>query len=43
MASFASDISRRELTFADKVRAIQWGLVLLIAVISSIGFVASSM
>jgi rod shape determining protein RodA len=38
MASFASDISRRELTLADKVRAIQWGLVLLIAVISSIGF-----
>src|SRR6266700_6957678 len=38
MASFASDISRRELTLADKVRAIQWGLVLLIALISSIGF-----
>jgi rod shape determining protein RodA len=38
MTSFASDISRRELTLADKVRAIQWGLVLLIAMISSIGF-----
>jgi len=38
MASFAPDISRRELTFADKIRAIQWGLVLLIALISGIGF-----
>jgi rod shape determining protein RodA len=38
MASFAPDISRRELTLADKVRAIQWGLVLLIAVIAGIGF-----
>ena len=38
MASFAPDISRRELTLADKVRAIQWGLVLLIALISGIGF-----
>src|SRR6202795_14259 len=38
MASFAPDISRRELTFADKLRAIQWGLVLLVALISGIGF-----
>lgn len=38
MASFSPDISRRELTLADKVRAIQWGLVLLIAAISGIGF-----
>jgi rod shape determining protein RodA len=38
MASFSSDISRRELTLADKIRAIQWGLVLLIAAISGIGF-----
>jgi rod shape determining protein RodA len=38
MTSFAPDIGRRELTLADKVRAIQWGLVLLIAVISGIGF-----
>ena len=38
MASFAPDISRRELTLADKIRAIQWGLVLLIALISGIGF-----
>jgi rod shape determining protein RodA len=38
MASFAPDIGRRELTFVDKVRGIQWGLVLLIAAISGIGF-----
>jgi rod shape determining protein RodA len=38
MTSFAPDIGRRELTLADKIRAIQWGLVLLIAVISGIGF-----
>src|ERR1700693_624517 len=38
MASFAPDISRRELTLADKIRAIQWGLVLLIAAIAGIGF-----
>jgi rod shape determining protein RodA len=36
--SFASDIGRRELTFADKVRGIQWGLVLLVALISGVGF-----
>jgi rod shape determining protein RodA len=38
MASFSSDIARPELTLADKIRAIQWGLVLLIAAISGIGF-----
>src|SRR5271155_3980782 len=38
MASFPPDIGRPELTLADKVRAIQWGLVLLIAVISGVGF-----
>src|ERR1700676_1508801 len=37
MASFSSDIARPELTLADKIRAIQWGLVLLIAAISGIG------
>ena len=37
MASISPDIGRRELTLADKVRAIQWGLVLLIAAISGIG------
>jgi rod shape determining protein RodA len=38
MASFPTDISRPELAFTDKIRAIQWGLVLLVALISSIGF-----
>jgi len=38
MTSLAPDIGRRELTFADKVRGIQWGLVLLVAAISGIGF-----
>ena len=38
MASFSPDIARPELTLADKIRAIQWGLVLLIAAISGIGF-----
>src|SRR5260370_7844786 len=38
MASFSPDIGRRNLTFADKVRGIRWGLVLLIAAISGIGF-----
>jgi rod shape determining protein RodA len=38
MASLAPDIGRRELTLADKLRGIQWGLVLLIAMISGIGF-----
>ncbi|HYU11803.1 MAG TPA: rod shape-determining protein RodA, partial [Stellaceae bacterium] len=38
MASLSPDIGRRELTFADKLRGLQWGLVLLIAAISAIGF-----
>ena len=38
MASLAPEIGRRELTFADKLRGIQWGLVLLVAMISGIGF-----
>src|SRR5216683_2337026 len=38
MASFSSDVGRRELTLGDKVRGIQWGLVLLIAAIAGIGF-----
>src|SRR6266699_130286 len=38
MASFSSDVGRRELTLADKIRAIQWGLVLLIAAIAGVGF-----
>src|SRR6266849_5129535 len=38
MESFASDVGRPELAFGDKVRAIQWGLVLLITAIAGIGF-----
>jgi len=38
MVSLAPDIGRRELTIADKIRGIQWGLVLLIAMISGVGF-----
>src|SRR5438093_7074285 len=36
--AFLPDIARRELTIADKLRAIQWGLVLLVAAIAGIGF-----
>src|SRR4029077_1856487 len=38
MASFPPDLSRPELALADKVRAIQWGFVLLIAAIAGVGF-----
>ncbi|HEX3863937.1 MAG TPA: rod shape-determining protein RodA [Stellaceae bacterium] len=38
MVSLSPDISQRELTFSDKVRAIQWGLVLMVGAISAIGF-----
>src|SRR3984957_18291566 len=38
MASLFSAIGRRELSFADKVRGINWGLVFLISAISGIGF-----
>jgi rod shape determining protein RodA len=38
MASLSPDIGRRELTLADKIRSLQWGLVLLIAILSGIGF-----
>jgi len=38
MVSLSPDIGHRELTFTDKVRGIQWGLVLMIAAISAIGF-----
>jgi rod shape determining protein RodA len=38
MASLSSDIGRRELTLADKVRGLQWGLVLLVALIAGVGF-----
>jgi rod shape determining protein RodA len=32
------DLGRRELTLADRMRGIRWGLVLLIAALSTIGF-----
>jgi rod shape determining protein RodA len=38
MTSLSSDIGRRELTLADKVRGLQWSLVLLIAMIAGLGF-----
>jgi rod shape determining protein RodA len=38
MTSFSPDIGHRELTFADRVRGINWGLILLLGIISSIGF-----
>jgi rod shape determining protein RodA len=38
VTSLSSDLARRELTPADKLRGIQWGLVLLITVIAAIGF-----
>jgi rod shape determining protein RodA len=38
MSSFSADIGHRELTFADRVRGINWGLILLLSIISSIGF-----
>jgi rod shape determining protein RodA len=38
MTGLSSGIGRRGLTLADKLRSIQWGLVLLIALIAGIGF-----
>ena len=38
MTSLSADIGRRELTLADKVRGLQWGLVLLISAVAGIGF-----
>jgi rod shape determining protein RodA len=38
MTSFSVDISHRELTLADRVRGINWGLVLLLCVIAVVGF-----
>jgi len=38
MTGLSFDIGRRELTLADKVRGIQWGLMLLLALIAGIGF-----
>jgi rod shape determining protein RodA len=38
MVDFSPGIGRRSLTLGDKIRGIHWGLVLLIAMISGIGF-----
>ena len=38
MTSLSPDIGRRELTLADKIRGIQWGLVVLVAAIAGVGF-----
>ncbi|HWB51382.1 MAG TPA: rod shape-determining protein RodA [Stellaceae bacterium] len=38
MSSFSADISHRELTLTDRVRGINWGLILLISMISTVGF-----
>src|SRR5580704_15067319 len=38
MASLSPDISHRELSFSDRVRGINWGLVMLLCMISGIGF-----
>ncbi|HVH80792.1 MAG TPA: rod shape-determining protein RodA, partial [Stellaceae bacterium] len=36
--SFAADISHRELTFTDRLRGINWGLIMLLCLISTVGF-----
>src|SRR3954466_5476957 len=38
MTSLSPDIGRRRLSVADKLRTMHWGLVLLVAAISGIGF-----
>jgi rod shape determining protein RodA len=38
MVSLSSDIGQRRLSLADKFRGVQWGLVIIIAAISGIGF-----
>src|SRR5947208_1350938 len=38
MTSLSPEIGRRELSFAQKLRGIQWGLVLLVTAIAGIGF-----
>ncbi|MBV8493159.1 MAG: FtsW/RodA/SpoVE family cell cycle protein, partial [Alphaproteobacteria bacterium] len=38
MTSLSADIGQRRLTLADKFRSLQWGLVILIAAISGVGF-----
>jgi rod shape determining protein RodA len=38
MASFSADIGHRELTFSDRVRGINWGLILMLCMLASVGF-----
>jgi len=38
MTSFSPDFGQRTLTFADKLRGLQWSLILLLAAISAVGF-----
>jgi rod shape determining protein RodA len=38
MTSFSADIGHRELTFVDRVRAINWGLIFLLCMLACIGF-----
>jgi rod shape determining protein RodA len=38
VTSFSPDIGHRELTFSDRVRGINWGLILLLSLISCVGF-----
>jgi rod shape determining protein RodA len=38
MSSFSADIGHRELTFADRVRGINWGLILLLCMLATVGF-----
>jgi rod shape determining protein RodA len=38
MTSLSPDIGHRELTFADRVRGISWGLIFLLCIIASVGF-----
>jgi len=38
MTSFSADIGHRELTFVDRVRGINWGLVFLLCMLACVGF-----
>jgi rod shape determining protein RodA len=38
MSLFSPDIGHRELTFGDRVRGINWGLIFLLSILASIGF-----
>jgi len=38
MTSFSADIGHRELTFVDRVRGINWGLIFLLCMLACVGF-----